>query len=128
MFWRGDTRTIYVFIGGPDDQYGVWKQYPDTWQEGDPTPVPVGTPPAGYYEPVRGFGKLWHSDESIRLALGWALEPEWNVTGAWQNFEHGQALWVAAPVTGGQPTIYFMYLDGMWERFRDTFGSGGSSE
>ncbi len=126
MFWRGDTRTIYVFIGGPDDQYGVWKQYPDTWQEGDPTPVPVGTPPAGYYEPVRGFGKLWHSDESIRLALGWALEPEWNVTGAWQNFEHGQALWVAAPVTGGQPTIYFMYSDGMWERFRDTFGSGGS--
>jgi hypothetical protein len=115
MFWRGDTKTIYVFIGGANDQYGVWRQFADTWDEDAPTPVPVGTPPPGYYAPVRGFGKIWHSDEAIRLALGWALEPEWNVTGAWQTFEHGQALWVSDRI------IYFMYSDGMWERFRDTY-------
>jgi hypothetical protein len=115
MFWRGDTRTIYIFTGGPSDTIGVWHEYPDTWQDGDPMPSPTVTPPPGLYAPVRGFGKLWYGDESIRLALGWATTPETATTGAWQDFQRGHALWTTDRV------IRFMYEDGLWERFADTY-------
>ncbi|MEO5952282.1 MAG: zf-HC2 domain-containing protein, partial [Chloroflexia bacterium] len=63
MFWRGDTKKIYVFFGNPNqDTLGTWAEYDDTWAEGDPLPTPVlgtkaaGTPPEGKHVPVRGFG------------------------------------------------------------------------
>lgn len=113
MFWRGDTRTVYVFIGGSSDTYGVWRQFPDTWQEGDP--LPSKTPPAKLYAPIRGFGKVWYNNESVQLALGWALEPESNTGAVWQQYERGNALWTA------DRTIRFMYSDGLYARFDDTF-------
>jgi hypothetical protein len=115
MFWRGDSRTIYVFMGGPNDTVGVWKEFPDTWQEGEPLPTPTVKPPPGLHAPVRGFGKLWQTNDSIRLALGWALEPEEAVTGAWQPYERGNGLWTQDRV------IRFMYSDGIWVRFEDTY-------
>ncbi len=113
MFWRGDTRTIYVFRGGPTDTYGVWRQFPDTWQEGDP--LPSKTPPAKLYAPVRGFGKVWYENESLQLDLGWAVEPESNTGAVWQQYERGNALWTADRV------IRFLYSDGIYARFEDTF-------
>lgn len=116
MFWRGDTRTIYVFIsGGPNATVGTWKQYQDTWQEGEPMPSPTVQPPGGLYAPVRGFGKLWYSDETLRIALGWATEAESAATGAFQTYRGGEALWTSDRL------IYFMYSDGIWERFEDTY-------
>ena len=29
-------------------------------------------PPEGYYEPVRGFGKVWREERGVREHLGWA--------------------------------------------------------
>ena len=120
MFWRGDTRTIYVFIGNPTDSYGVWRQYADTWQEGDP--LPVRTPPAKLHVPVRGFGKVWHENESVQAALGWAVEPETNTDAVWQRFDRGNALWTA------DRTIRFLYSDGIYARFDDTFVPDPESE
>ena len=116
MFWRGDTRTIYVFKGGATDTYGTWWQFPDTWQEGDP--LPSKTPPVKLYAPVRGFGKVWHNNESVQLDLGWALEPESNTGAVWQQYERGNALWTA------DRTIRFMYSDGLYVRFDDIFVPG----
>lgn len=115
MFWRGDTRTIYVFTGQPSNRYGVWQAYPDTWQEGEPIPPTGGTPPVGKYAPVRGFGKLWATNESVRAALGWATQPETSVGSVWQQFERGSGLWT------DDRTIRFLYEDGIWERFDDTY-------
>jgi hypothetical protein len=47
--------------------------------ESDPSIVP----PEGYYQPVRGFGKLWR--EELRSALGWALAPERSYTAQYQE-------------------------------------------
>lgn len=121
MFWRADTKTIYVFIGAPKDSVGIWRQYKDTWQDGDPTPQPASTPPAGLYAPTRGFGKIWNADDSLQSSLGWATEPESAVTGAWQPFERGYALWTPDRV------IRFIYEggngEGIWERFADTYAT-----
>ena len=113
MFWRGDTRTVYVFIGASTDTYGVWRQFSDTWQEGEP--LPAETPPAKLYAPVRGFGKVWYNNESVRLALGWAVELESNTGAVWQSYQRGNALWTADRI------IRFMYSDGIYARFEDTF-------
>jgi hypothetical protein len=129
MFWRKDAKKIYVFFGNPNtDTIGTWIEYEDTWQEGEPMPTPQGTPgvrgsttpPAGKYAPVRGFGKLWNTNEELRNRLGWALETEQAVTGAFQTFAHGYALWTDDRV------IRFMYQEpglreNLWERFIDTF-------
>ena len=129
MFWRKDAKKIYVFFGNPNtDTIGTWIEYEDTWQDGEPMPTPHGTPgvrgsatpPAGKYAPVRGFGKLWNADEELRNRLGWALETEQGITGAFQTFEHGYALWTSNKV------IRFMYKEpglreNLWERFIDTF-------
>ncbi|MDQ5824093.1 MAG: zf-HC2 domain-containing protein [Chloroflexota bacterium] len=116
MFWRGDTRTIYVFLrSGPRDQYGTWLEVKDTWVEGEPVPTVEGGAPDGGYIPVRGFGKIWASDPELRRMIGYATEPETSVGAVWQPFEHGMALWTS------DRTIRMMYADGIWQHFNDTF-------
>jgi len=79
MIWLQSTGAIYVLYGNgtpkaagqPPDGF---VQYQDTWKEGDPENDPSLTPPAGLYQPVRGFGKVWRANEQNNL--GWALSPE----------------------------------------------------
>jgi hypothetical protein len=117
MFWRGDTKTIYIFYwGSPNDTVGAWQQFPDTWNDGDPEPTPEQAAPTGLYIPVRGFGKLWRENSSVHQALGYAIEPEQAITGAWQAYQHGFALWTDDKV------IRFMFSDSnIWMRYADTF-------
>jgi len=118
VFWRGDTKMIYVFLSGsPNDTVGTWLQFPDTWNDGDPEPTPAQSAPSGFYIPVRGFGKIWRENENLRLSLGYAVEPEQAATGAWQAYEHGYALWTDDKV------IRFMFNDSgnIWMRFEDTY-------
>ena len=115
MVWRADLKLIYVFVHGANDPSGTWLQFQDTWHDTDTAPKSTATPPAGFYEPVRGFGKLWNSNSYLRQALGWGVEQEVALTAAWQPFERGEALWTSAR------QIYFMYTDGTFGRFEDTF-------
>ena len=83
MFWRGDTKIIYVFLwGSPNDTVGTWQQFSDTWKDGDPEPTPTQPAPSGLYVPIRGFGKVWRENDALRLSLGYAIEPEQAMTGA----------------------------------------------
>jgi hypothetical protein len=113
MFWRGDTNIVYVFVGTGDR--GDVYEYVDTWQDGDPTPVAVPTPPPGLYTPVRGFGKIWNADSGLRQALGWATDRETSATGAWQSFASGNALWT------GDRVIRVLYDNSTWESYPDTY-------
>jgi hypothetical protein len=115
MFWRGDLRKIFVFVGGRNDTVGTWQVHDDNWIEGEVEPLPSRTPTPGFYVPIRGFGKLWNANPDLQIALGFAVEPEQATTGAWQPYERGQALWTADRV------IRFMYNDGLWVRFEDTY-------
>ena len=84
MLWRSDTSTIYAL--GDD---GRWSAYPDTFVEGEPEKDPALSPPAGYLQPIRGFGKVWREHSDVAERLGWATTPEGAVSGMIQRFERG---------------------------------------
>jgi hypothetical protein len=84
-------RIIYVFF---DD--GTFQPFEDTWREGQPVNGSM-TPPAGRYEPIRGFGKVWREGTGARVRerLGWATAPEKGADGAYQRFDGGEMYWSA---------------------------------
>lgn len=63
---------------------GRFAQYEDTWTEGEPESDPTIVPPAGLYQPIRGFGKLWRTVPAVRDGLGWASGPEQGFNTTWQ--------------------------------------------
>lgn len=109
VFWRGDTLQIYVLTSK-----GTWKAHKDTWAETD-LPVTPLVPPEGKFAPVRGIGKLWTEDLTVRADMGWALEAERGYSGAVQEFEKGAMVW------SDLKAIYVLYADGTWQRFADTY-------
>jgi len=54
----------------------TWHLYVDTWAEGQPESDPNITPPAGLFQPIRGFGKVWREQPGVRDKIGWATQPE----------------------------------------------------
>jgi hypothetical protein len=115
MYWRGDTRTIYVLFA---DQPGVWYSFADAWTEGSPAGGGAG-PQAGQYIPKRGFGKVWRERAEVQQRLGYAVTPEeFGYTGPLQQFENGVMLSLQSQGQGGQGRwVYALYADGTYERY-----------
>lgn len=87
MIWLQEVRagsTTYQKIILVFFDNGRFERYQDTWTEAEPESDPSIVPPAGLYQPIRGFGKLWRSDSSIRDRLGWATAPEQGFNAQWQ--------------------------------------------
>jgi hypothetical protein len=72
--------TIYIIYNDGD-----WETIPDIWAEGQMVSDPNVVPPAGRFQPVRGFGKVWRENTAIRQRLGWAYEPEATFAGRMQT-------------------------------------------
>lgn len=86
---------------------GAYGRFPDTWVEGaDPADTGEAAP-AGKNAPVRGFGKVWKNNPTVR-GLGWALGAERGTAGQIQRFERGEMLFVADL---GQT---FIFTGGRW--------------
>ena len=81
LLWLQGNRTIYVLYAS-----GQYETYTDTFREGDPESDPALVPPAGLYQPVRGFGLVWRTNERVRDGLGWALAPEAGFQGWSQSY------------------------------------------
>ncbi len=99
MIWsdlgNGDRR-IYAYF-----PWNAYRQYTDTWQEGEPDSPDV-SPPAGFYAPRRGFGKVWINDPTLRDNIGWAVEQfERAETATVQVFDNGALVWLK-----GSNTVY----------------------
>ena len=122
MLWRRDTDMITVFTN-----QGRWMEFPNQWVEGVSVPS-RGAPPAGRVAPVRGFGYLWGSNNSVADSLGWAIEEEKGFCADVQSFEKGFVFrsndsvscsehgWNWAWDPGFQPLLFSIYYDGTWER------------
>jgi YVTN family beta-propeller protein len=105
MFWRGDSREIYVLH---DDH--TWRAFADTWQEGQPQDDPNLIAPPGLFQPKRGFGKVWREELGGPASqIGWAREEELGFTGVVQAFDAGTTLW------SNLGTTYILYAEGYWE-------------
>ncbi len=88
MFWRQDADALYVLYSN-----GTWQVYDDTWSEGDTEWDVSIVPPSGYYQPKRGFGKVWRDQAGVRDGLGWAVTEERGFIGSVQTFDGGIMFW-----------------------------------
>jgi len=74
MLWSGVENWIYVLFD--DGAQPAFKVFLDEWGEGKPESDPDIAPPAGLYQPVRGFGLVWREETGVRDRLGWAVDEE----------------------------------------------------
>jgi len=74
MIWIGEEDRIYVLFA--DNRQYAWQAYTDTWTAGEPDRNPDISAPDGFYQPVRGFGKVWREQPEVRERLGWATGEE----------------------------------------------------
>jgi hypothetical protein len=111
MFWREDNNDIYV-IYEAGSLAGTFQTFPDAWSEGDPVYACAATPPAGRYQPIRGFGIVWCNLGGPNVAIGWGLEEE---AGFWpgsgdplvQDFQGGIILRDSDGTTQGLAYVLF---------------------
>jgi hypothetical protein len=87
---------------------GGYGRYNDTWDASQPTSAGL-VPPAGFYEPVRGFGKVWR-DNSLGSTLGWATDQETYGLATMQLFDGGEMVYL--PQTG--QTFIFIHASNLW--------------
>jgi len=93
-------RGMMVYIGGnPGMIYslsndGTFRRFNDTFAAGVDPDSGGETPPTGYLEPVRGFGKVWRTNLDVRAALGWAIISEQGDTATMLMFERGRAIYL----------------------------------
>ncbi len=106
MFWRQDDNKIYVLY-----KNNTWAVYESTWSSRDPEQDPSIVPPAGYFQPKRGFGKVWRDNPAVRNGLGWATTDERGFHGSVQRFERGMMFWSD---TRG---ILALVGDNTWQRY-----------
>jgi hypothetical protein len=106
MFWRQDDTYIYVLYNN-----GTWRGYDDTWTSAEPEWDTMIFPPAGYYQPKRGFGKVWRGNQDVRNGLQWGTIEERGFFGSLQTYNGGLMLW--SNVRG----IFVLYNDGTWARY-----------
>ena len=106
MLWRQDLGHIYVVSND-----GTWQAHVDTWVAGMPESDPSIIPPAGYFQPTRGFGKLWRENLPIQQKLSWATTQERSVLFSAQDFGGGLMLWSNAL------GILVLYNNGTWAHY-----------
>jgi hypothetical protein len=112
MFWRGDLTTIYTLFSDKKFQ-----SFLDTWTSAEPEWDVTIVPPAGLYQPKRGFGKVWREGvvppaAKVRDKLSWATAEEHGLTVSWQAYAGGLMLW------SNTQGIFVLYYDNYtWERY-----------
>jgi hypothetical protein len=93
MFWvqlRGGQSIVVVLIYGANGAI-TQQVFADTWKDGEPVNTGL-VPPAGLFEPNRGFGKVWRNNSELQKAIGWAVENEFGDTINYQVFQRGSVL------------------------------------
>lgn len=99
---------------------GNWEYFEDTWQSGMPESDPSFEPPPGYYQPIRGFGKLWRENSTLREVLGWALEKESGYDAAFQR-QHTETISGIAFIRSVKSSVITLYswgwTSGQWGHY-----------
>lgn len=66
MYWLRPNRQIWVAVADAGTS-GTWYCYTDTFQEGEQETDPNLVPPEGFYQPRRGFGKVWRTVSGVKI-------------------------------------------------------------
>ncbi|MBN1562399.1 MAG: hypothetical protein JXA10_01060 [Anaerolineae bacterium] len=90
---------------------GTYQRFNDTFTDGVDAVSGGAVPPDGRLEPVRGFGKVWRENTSVRDSLGWATSAESGGGAQVLMFERGEMVGVAQ---AGQMYILITGAPGTW--------------
>ena len=87
MIWRSDSQEILVIYS--DNTYD---RFEDTYEEGETIVYPADMPDEPWDDaiPIRGFGKVWANNPTVRAKLGWALQHEIGYNPTLQQVADGQ--------------------------------------
>ncbi|HNT06412.1 MAG: PA14 domain protein [Chloroflexi bacterium ADurb.Bin180] len=112
MFWRQDLGLIYTLYND-----GKWQSFVDSWTEGQTEWDVSIIPPAGFFQPKRGFGKVWREQYVqpgilVRDRLSWATHEERGLSMSWQAYTGGLMFWTS---TSGTFVLY--YDNNTWQKF-----------
>ncbi|MGQ0600428.1 MAG: hypothetical protein ACT4QE_01880 [Anaerolineales bacterium] len=85
MLWTQWNDSVYILYD--DTHWYRWDRLSNQWFPGMSESDPDIIPPAGFYQPVRGFGLAWRTGyvspmQVVRDRLGWALGEEFAVSNA----------------------------------------------
>jgi len=109
-----NSAAFQVEMGNVGQHYYNWRYN---------TPLPNCTT-----TPVRGFGKLWADNPSVkaRISCPYSYSSEQATKIAMQKFEHGMMVWVNSSVAPYYflpyvKTIFILFDDGSWATVQDTW-------
>jgi len=112
MIWLDATPgQIYVLFND-----GTFQIFNDTYNSAVDPENGGETPPAGLFEPMRGFGKVWRDNPTVRSALGWATDNEQGTQTVSLIFDRGRML--STPARGDILIIFNDSIDlarGTWQ-------------
>ncbi len=116
MFWVSPTKQFWVMVT-TGAGHGTWSIFDDTFVDGEPEIDPSIVAPDGKYQPVRGFGKLWRENQTVRDELGWGTTQEFGYDSEYPYYPGGS-------VQNGQyvpgPGYHVLFtLDGEAIRFNE---------
>lgn len=75
MFWLEPVKQIWVTWTNERGET-IWSVFDDAFEEGMMESDDNIVPPEGLFQPERGFGLLWRTNDGVRDQIGWAIEPE----------------------------------------------------
>jgi len=119
-------------VGGRhESERWTWSTGGDGWRW-DQVSFPNGrglTPPAGLFEPIRGFGMVWYTKLAAVGTAGMATDQEKGFCATFQSFEHalifrssgvdscqaGMFNW--ATQASFKPVFISAHQDGTWKRY-----------
>ena len=116
MYYFEPNQLIFVLTGFGS---GSWDVFEQAALANRPTPTPAPSPGEGLYIPVSGFGLVWGYNADVRDNIGYGVEEELGLFGgAYQRYQGGIMLYSERGLGRGK-TLYMLYNDGSFERFRD---------
>jgi len=114
LIWVGIESRIYILYN--DGKTPAWNSYPDEFRDGLPDSDPALVPPSGLFQPVRGFGLVWRTNQTVRDRLGWAVSSELGFTAQVQGDATAQG-GTAYITTPDNDVIKLENLGARWTRF-----------
>jgi hypothetical protein len=92
MLWTQYDDRIHILYD--DGTTPRWDTLVNAWFPGQAEDDPALTPPAGLFQPRRGFGLAWRTGyvspvQVVRDRLGWATEPEFEIPNGFYQCDAG---------------------------------------
>lgn len=125
MFWIQPRGQIWVMYDSGQGT-GQWAVYEDAFADGDMEVDPSIVPPAGQFQPERGFGKLWRGNADVKEKLGFGVTPEFGYVSNYEYHPGGEVKDGKYIAGAGYHILFSLYqekfqfneADGTWKKLQ----------